>query len=90
MADWREELSRWLAPFLAKLSHKARRRMTGRRAAAVAEGARTQSAALTCKDDDHQHGRAANLSRYPGMAAVAKGFTTPARKSTIRCRSHKI
>ena len=27
MADWREELSRWLAPFLAKLGHKARRRM---------------------------------------------------------------
>jgi SRSO17 transposase len=27
MADWREELSRWLAPFLGKLGHKARRRM---------------------------------------------------------------
>lgn len=27
MAEWLEELSRWLAPFLAKLGHKARRRM---------------------------------------------------------------
>ena len=27
MADWRDGLSRWLAPFLAKLGHKARRRM---------------------------------------------------------------
>jgi len=27
MADWRDELSNWLAPFLAKLGHKARRRM---------------------------------------------------------------
>ena len=27
MADWRGELSDWLAPFLAKLGHKARRRM---------------------------------------------------------------
>jgi SRSO17 transposase len=26
-ADWREELSRWLAPFLAKLGHKAWRRI---------------------------------------------------------------
>jgi len=27
MADWRDELSAWLAPFLARLGHKARRRM---------------------------------------------------------------
>jgi SRSO17 transposase len=27
MADWREELSAWLAPFLARFDHKARRRM---------------------------------------------------------------
>ena len=27
MADWNEELSRWLAPFVARLGHKARRRM---------------------------------------------------------------
>ena len=27
MADWRDGLSRWLAPFLARLGHKARRRM---------------------------------------------------------------
>src|SRR5579864_2682939 len=27
MADWRGELSDWLTPFLAKLGHKARRRM---------------------------------------------------------------
>ena len=27
MADWRDELSNWLMPFLAKLGHKARRRM---------------------------------------------------------------
>ena len=27
MADWRDELSAWLAPFLARLEHKARRRM---------------------------------------------------------------
>ena len=27
MADWRDELSQWLAPFLARFGHKARRRM---------------------------------------------------------------
>ena len=27
MADWREELSGWLASFLNKLGHKARRRL---------------------------------------------------------------
>ena len=27
MADWGEDLERWLAPFLARLGHKARRRM---------------------------------------------------------------
>jgi SRSO17 transposase len=27
MADWREELSAWLAPFLARFGHKARRRI---------------------------------------------------------------
>ena len=27
MADWGGDLERWLAPFLARLGHKARRRM---------------------------------------------------------------
>ena len=27
MADWHDDLSRWLSPFLARLGHKARRRM---------------------------------------------------------------
>ena len=27
MADWRDELGRWLAPFVGRFGHKARRRM---------------------------------------------------------------
>jgi hypothetical protein len=27
MADWRDELARWLAPFVERFGHKARRRM---------------------------------------------------------------
>ena len=27
MADWRGELARWLAPFVERFGHKARRRM---------------------------------------------------------------
>ena len=27
MADWRDELERWLAPFVGRFGHKARRRM---------------------------------------------------------------
>ena len=27
MADWRDELGRWLGPFVGRFSHKARRRM---------------------------------------------------------------
>jgi hypothetical protein len=27
MSDWRDELERWLAPFMDRFGHKARRRM---------------------------------------------------------------